>query len=421
MPLGTLDRTPPPFFKQGPSALSKLVVFSAVALFLMVADLRFRITVPIRTTMAAVLYPAQWLVLQPVQFASMAGGYFTSLHAAQQSEGEALKRLAVQAERNLQLEQISLENKRLRELLAMRERIGGLATGAQVLYDAADPYSRKIVIDRGQTHGIEAGSPVIDESGVLGQVTRVYPLVSEVTLLIDSDQAIPVLNTRTGVRSVAYGEPSTRGDGLELRYTLASADIAQGDLLSASKVSLNLGSLHLRHDAYADAARHYREAAVLFSRAGDREHSVMADIGLGDALAALGQMDEADRIYARARSRAGAHGLAVLEAVVDESQALLALARGGYGAALAGFERSRAGYERLAMPQHLAIAEKQLADAYLELRLLPEALALYQPALAQFDALDMPDDKAWTLTQAGRAHALLGQTQAAHTQFMAAA
>jgi rod shape-determining protein MreC len=211
-------------------------VFSAVALFLMVADLRFRITVPIRTTMAAVLYPAQWLVLQPVQFASMAGGYFTSLHAAQQSEGEALKRLAVQAERSLQLEQITLENKRLRELLAMRERIGGQAVGAQVLYDAADPYSRKIVIDRGQTHGIEAGSPVIDESGVLGQVTRVYPLVSEVTLLIDSDQAIPVLNTRTGVRSVAYGEPSTRGDGLELRYTLASADIAQGDLLSTSGV-----------------------------------------------------------------------------------------------------------------------------------------------------------------------------------------
>lgn len=199
------------------------------------------------------------------------------------------------------------------------------------------------------------------------------------------------------------------------------AFLAQGDLLSASKVSLNLGSLHLRHDAYADAARHYRAAAVLFSRAGDREHSVMADIGLGDALAALGEMDEADRIYARARSRAGAHGLAVLEAVVDESQALLALARGRYGAALAGFERSRAGYERLAMPQHLAIAEKQLADAYLELRLLPEALALYEPALEQFEALDMPDDKAWALAQAGRARALLGQTQAANICFLTAA
>jgi rod shape-determining protein MreC len=236
MPLGTLDRTPPPFFKQGPSALSKLVVFSAVALFLMVADLRFRLTDPVRTAVAAVLYPAQWAVLQPVELVSMAGNYFTSLHAAQQGEAEALQRLATQAQRSLQLEQISLENERLRQLLAMRERTGTQATGAQVLYDAADPYSRKIVIDRGQTHGIQAGSPVIDESGVLGQVTRVYPLVSEVTLLIDRDQAIPVLNARTGVRSVAYGEPSASGDGLELRYTLASADIAQGDLLTTSGV-----------------------------------------------------------------------------------------------------------------------------------------------------------------------------------------
>ncbi|WP_137918239.1 rod shape-determining protein MreC [Hydrogenophaga sp. 2FB] len=236
MPLGTLDRTPPPFFKQGPSALSKLVVFSAVALFLMVADLRFKLTDPIRTAVAMVLYPVQWTVLKPVEFASMAGGYFTSLHAAQKSEGEALQRLAAQAERSLQLEQITLENQRLRELLAMRERIGTQAVGAQVLYDAADPYSRKIVIDRGQTHGIEAGSPVVDESGVLGQVTRVYPLMSEVTLLIDRDQAIPVLNTRTGVRSVAYGQPSNNGDGMELRYTLASADIAEGDLLSTSGV-----------------------------------------------------------------------------------------------------------------------------------------------------------------------------------------
>jgi len=236
MPLGTLDRTPPPFFKQGPSALSKLVVFSAVALFLMVADLRFRLTVPVRTAVAAVLYPAQWAVLKPVEIVSMAGNYFTSLHEAQRGEAEALQRLATQAQRSLQLEQITLENERLRQLLAMRERMGGEATGAQVLYDAADPFSRKIVIDRGQTHGIQAGSPVIDESGVLGQVTRVYPLVSEVTLLIDRDQAIPVLNARTGVRSVAYGEPSASGDGLELRYTLASADIAQGDLLTTSGV-----------------------------------------------------------------------------------------------------------------------------------------------------------------------------------------
>ena len=66
MPLGTLDRSPPPFFKQGPSALSKLMVFSALALFLMVADTRFKITQPLRQGVATVLYPLQWAVLRPV-------------------------------------------------------------------------------------------------------------------------------------------------------------------------------------------------------------------------------------------------------------------------------------------------------------------------------------------------------------------
>lgn len=236
MPLGTLDRTPPPFFKQGPSALSKLMVFSAIALFLMVADTRFAITKPLRAALATALYPVQWLVMQPVGAAGQAGGYFTSLHSAQQNEAAALQRLAGQAVRAQQVEQLSLENQRLRELLSMRERIGTTAMGAQVLYDAADPYARKVVIDRGQTHGIEAGSPVVDDSGVLGQVTRVYPLVSEVTLLTDRDQAIPVLNVRTGVRSVAYGQQAASGDALELRYTLANADINQGDLLTTSGV-----------------------------------------------------------------------------------------------------------------------------------------------------------------------------------------
>ena len=197
--------------------------------------------------------------------------------------------------------------------------------------------------------------------------------------------------------------------------------VAQGDVHAAGKVSLNLGSLHLRRDAYPQAARHYREAAVLFARVGDREHSVMADIGMADALTSMGDIDEALRIYARARMRASTHGLPVLEAMVEESVALLELARGRYREALAGFEGSRRRYEQLAMPQHLAIAEKQLADAYFELRLLPEALGLFDQALTKFEALDMPDDQAWTLAQRGRALALLGQPAPAAESFVRAA
>ena len=105
-----------------------------------------------------------------------------------------------------------------------------------MLYDAADPFTRKVIIDRGQVQGVVAGSPVIDESGVLGQVTRIYPLISEVTLVIDRDQAIPVLNTRTGARGVAFGDPITRGGALELRFMPSNADVLAGDLLTTSGV-----------------------------------------------------------------------------------------------------------------------------------------------------------------------------------------
>jgi rod shape-determining protein MreC len=236
VPLGTLDRSPPPFFKQGHSALSKLMFFSALALFLMVADARFKITQPVRALVATVLYPVQWLAMRPVLLARSGSDYFESLNVAQRSDEAARKKLALQAQRAAQVEQLSLENARLRKLMALRAQITTTAQAAEVLYDAADPYTRRVIVDKGMAHGIKAGSPVIDEAGVLGQVTRVYPLVSEVTLVIDREHAIPVLNTRTGARSVAYGDPITQGGSLELRFMAGNADVQQGDILATSGV-----------------------------------------------------------------------------------------------------------------------------------------------------------------------------------------
>ena len=236
MPLGTLDRNPPPFFKQGPSALSKLMVFSAIALFLMVADTRFRIGQPLRAVVGTILYPVQWVAMRPVFLARYGGQYFESLMSAQTSEAAARAKLALQSQRANQVEQLALENERLRKLLQLRERVTAPGDAAEVLYDAADPYTRKVIIDKGLANGIEAGSPVIDESGVLGQVTRVHPLISEVTLITDRDHAIPVLNVRTGARSVAYGDPSTHSGSLELRFMAGNADVKPGDLLTTSGV-----------------------------------------------------------------------------------------------------------------------------------------------------------------------------------------
>jgi rod shape-determining protein MreC len=236
MPLGTLDRTPPPFFKQGPSALSKLTVLSAVAVALMVVDTRLNLAAPLRNGVAAVIYPLQWVVLQPVKGAQLASAYFTSLQTAQNEKAQASEALARQAMRAAQVELLALENQRLRDLLGMQQRVDTPSQGAEVLYDAGDPYTRKVIIDRGMTQGVEAGAPVLDGLGVLGQVTRAYPLSAEVTLLTDRSQAISVLNTRTGARSLAYGVPRGGGGAMELRFTAPHADIEVGDLLSTSGV-----------------------------------------------------------------------------------------------------------------------------------------------------------------------------------------
>ena len=236
MPLGTLDRTPPPFFRQGPSALSKLTVFSALALFLMVADTRFKITQPLRIVVATALRPVQWVAMQPINWAQGGGKYFEALSSSQSSEELARQRLGLQSQRANQVEQLLLENARLRQLLTLRERVTTPAQAAQVLYDAADPYTRKVIIDKGMTDGIATGSPVIDESGVLGQVTRVYPSVSEVTLVTNRDQAIPVQNSRTGARGIAFGDGGGYAGALELRFMAANADVQPGDILTTSGV-----------------------------------------------------------------------------------------------------------------------------------------------------------------------------------------
>lgn len=232
MPLGTLDRTPPPFFRQGPSALTKLIFFSALALFLMVADTRFKVTEPLRATLAVVLLPVQRALALPVEVWHGGDDYLRGLRSAQEAERAAALRVASQAERALRAEQLAQENQRLRALLELRAATAVRSAPAEVLYEAADPYSRKVFIDRGTAQGVVPGSPVINEAGVLGQVTRTYTLSSEVTLLADKDAAIPVLNPRTQQRSAAFG--GGPAGSMELRFASANADVKVGDLLQTS-------------------------------------------------------------------------------------------------------------------------------------------------------------------------------------------
>ena len=234
MALGSFDRTPPPFFRQGPSALTKLIFFSALALFLMVADSRFKFTDPVRATLAVVLLPAQRLLAVPVEIWAGGDDYLRGLRNAQAAERQAKAKLATQAERALRTEQLAQENTRLRVLLELRAATAVRSRSAELLYEAADPYSRKVFIDMGTTQGVQLGAPVINEAGVLGQVTHVYALTSEVTLLADKDAAIPVLNTRTQQRAAAFGAGGGGVGNMELRFTSANADVKVGDVLHTS-------------------------------------------------------------------------------------------------------------------------------------------------------------------------------------------
>jgi rod shape-determining protein MreC len=236
MPLGTLDRTPPPFFRQGMPPAGKMLVLSAFAVVLMVVDVRLHWGAPIRATVATILYPIQWLTLQPVRAWHWLDSRWTSLEAARREAQQAQAQLVWQAQRAGLVEFLEQENQELRRLLALRDRLATAARGAEILYALPDPYVSAVVIDRGTAHDIKAGMAVMDGYGVLGQVTRTYPATSEVTLLVHHKMAIPVLNTRTGERYLAFGTGSLDEPELSLRFVPVQTETRIGDVLVTSGI-----------------------------------------------------------------------------------------------------------------------------------------------------------------------------------------
>lgn len=232
MPLSTLERAPPPFFKQGPSAFTRLMFYSALALLLMVADVRWKVTLPLRAVVATAFQPLQEAALSPSRWWAAMNHYLSGLDAALAAEKTAQRLVAAQSERIMRANQLEQDNAQLRALLDLRPRLETKTLAAEVLYDAQDPFTRKVVIDRGSSQGVMQGSPVLDDAGVLGQVTRVYPLTAEVTLVTDKDAAVPVINARSQQRGVAYGSPQSHA--MELRFMASNADVQVGDPLQTS-------------------------------------------------------------------------------------------------------------------------------------------------------------------------------------------
>ena len=220
-----MDHGPPPLFNQGVSARARLAFFSFLAIALIVVDSRVQALETLRIGVGFVLYPVQRLLLMPRDGLAAVGEYFTTMGRLVQ-ENDRLRRESVeQAQRMQQAAALASENAQLHRLLGASERSGAPTLLARVLYESRDPFSRKLVLDQGQQAGVRAGQPVIDDRGVVGQITRVFPLTSELTLLTDRDQSIAVQLLRNGLRGVVFGD----GHALELRFMATNADIQEGD------------------------------------------------------------------------------------------------------------------------------------------------------------------------------------------------
>jgi rod shape-determining protein MreC len=229
-----VDHTPPPFFKRGPAPLVRLFFFASLSLALLVIDARFRYVEGLRSWLALAAYPLQRAATAPIDLLMGIGSYF-SLQANLLEENRELRERALANAQDAQRYQAAqAETAELRRVIGAGERLPVQATPAEVLYLGRDPYSHKLFIDRGSVQGVKAGSPVADETGVVGQITRVHPLVSEVTLLTNPDQAIPVQVVRNGLRAVAFG--GGNAGTLELRYMPANAEVHPGDRLVTSGI-----------------------------------------------------------------------------------------------------------------------------------------------------------------------------------------
>jgi rod shape-determining protein MreC len=254
-----INHAPPPFFKQGPAPLALLIFYIAISLALFVVDLRFRSLELLRQSVALIVDPVQRVAQTPGSLVDHAATYLQGLHNLQQ-ENSQLKHAQLNTAPNLQrLAQLEAENERLRKLLSVNEREKANGQVAQILYTARDPFSRKVIVDKGQQSGIVAGQPAIDETGVVGQVTRVFPFSAEITLITDKDQAVPVQIVRSGQRSVVFG----LGNGqLELRYMPANADVQVGDIL----VTSGLDGVYLPGFPVAKVVNIERDSAYSFAR-----------------------------------------------------------------------------------------------------------------------------------------------------------
>lgn len=224
----------PAFFVRGASAFARLVFFSALSLTFMAVDSQLDYLAKVRLTLVAVVHPLEVLANMPSEWYRDTTTYFSS-HNSLIKENVALKVQNFQQSVILQrLVTIEAENNHLRSLLNANPTPQQTSTLGEIVHMVRDPFTHKVIVNRGSSQGIVEGQAVVDAAGVIGQVTRVYPFSSEVTLIIDKTLSIPIQIERNNLRAIAFGQG--RDSKLDLPYLPANVDIIQGDKLVTSGI-----------------------------------------------------------------------------------------------------------------------------------------------------------------------------------------
>lgn len=223
----------PSFFVRGVNPFSRMAFFCALSVITMAIDARLNYLSQIRQAFIGGLHPLEAVANAPSQWIRDSKKYF-SVHNQLVQENYALKQQAFEQKIMLQrLATIQAENEHLRQLLGANIPITPKAVLGEISHMGRDPFSNVVIVNRGIEHNIKAGQAVVDAKGVIGQVTRVYPFSSEVTLVTDKTLSIPIQVERNQLRAIAFGEGNNT---LDIPYLPTNVDIKVGDKLVTSGI-----------------------------------------------------------------------------------------------------------------------------------------------------------------------------------------
>lgn len=229
-----LEQSTPAFFIQGPSLFARFVFLAILSIALIVTDSRLQYLKALRAQLEAYLHPMALLANGPVELYTKVDQYVTSHHQLL-SENKTLRSQLLKSNVDAQsVRVLKLENANLRRLMQLDKRLTQTKMLAEILHASSDQFSKEVVINRGKAHKVQLGAAVIDANGVVGQVTRLYPQTSLVTLITNKSMEIPVMVERNGLRAIAFGHGQSRW--LEIPYLPASIDIKEGDQLVTSGI-----------------------------------------------------------------------------------------------------------------------------------------------------------------------------------------